>query len=76
MRTTAASASLWMRSSCGNVSSLHCTQRPIHSETIGNSFGIIIDRAILDVLGITRETPLDVTARDGGLFIRPLDAAE
>jgi antitoxin component of MazEF toxin-antitoxin module len=43
---------------------------------IGNSLAIILDRAVLDALGITRETLLEVTARDGGLFIRPLDAAD
>lgn len=40
---------------------------------IGNSLGIIIDRSILDVMGITRETEIEMIARDGGLFIRPLD---
>lgn len=43
---------------------------------IGNSLGIIIDRSVLDVMGITRETEVEMTARDGGLFIRPLGRAE
>lgn len=38
---------------------------------IGNSYGLIIDRAILDLLGIDPDTPLEVTTERGGLFVRP-----
>lgn len=43
---------------------------------VGNSLGLIIDRPILDVLNITKETQLDLSIiGDGGgvaLVIRPL----
>jgi antitoxin MazE len=42
---------------------------------IGNSYGIIIDRPIMDLLGITAETQLKMTVRDGGLLIQPMNAA-
>ncbi len=32
---------------------------------IGNSYGIVIDRPILDLLGITPETELELTTDDG-----------
>ncbi len=38
---------------------------------IGNSLGLIIDRPILDLLGITRDTPLEITTDGVGLTIRP-----
>lgn len=38
---------------------------------IGNSYGLIIDRPILNLLGIDPETPLEVTTERGGLFVRP-----
>ena len=41
---------------------------------IGNSYGIIIDRPIMDLLGITAETQLKMTVRDGGLLIHPVEA--
>lgn len=41
---------------------------------IGNSYGLIIDRAILDLLGIDPETPLEVTTERGGLFVRPVSS--
>jgi antitoxin component of MazEF toxin-antitoxin module len=44
-------------------------------QPIGNSFGIIIDRPILDLLGITTTTRLELeVAPDGkGLMIRPIE---
>jgi antitoxin component of MazEF toxin-antitoxin module len=39
---------------------------------IGNSQGIIIERPILDLLGIDRDTPLEVKTDGEGLHIRPL----
>ena len=38
---------------------------------IGNSLGIIIERPILDLLRIDRETPLEVSTDGDALIIRP-----
>jgi antitoxin MazE len=42
---------------------------------IGNSYGVIIDRPIMDLLGIDANTQLEVTVQDGGLLLRPLKNA-
>lgn len=39
---------------------------------IGNSLGIIIEKPILDLLKIERETPLEVTTDGVSLFIKPI----
>jgi antitoxin MazE len=39
---------------------------------IGNSLGLIIDRPILELLGISRDTPLEITTDGIGLLIRPV----
>lgn len=39
---------------------------------IGNSLGLIIDKAILDLLGIARDTPLDIKTDGEALIIRPI----
>lgn len=39
---------------------------------VGNSLGLIIDRPVLDLLKITRDTPLEVTTDGESLFIRPV----
>jgi antitoxin component of MazEF toxin-antitoxin module len=39
---------------------------------IGNSLGIIIEQPILELLKITRETPLDVSTDGTALIIRPV----
>lgn len=39
---------------------------------IGNSLGIIIERPILELLNIDRETPLELTTDGDGLIIRPV----
>jgi antitoxin MazE len=41
--------------------------------SIGNSLGLIIDRPILDLLKIDKNTPLEVTTDGKGLYIRPAD---
>lgn len=41
---------------------------------IGNSMGIIIERPILDLLKIDRDTPLEVQTDGVGLIIRPVRA--
>ncbi len=38
---------------------------------IGNSLGIIIERPILELLAIDKETPLEVTTDGEALIIRP-----
>lgn len=40
--------------------------------TIGNSLGLIIERPILELLDIDRETPLEVRTDGEALIIRPL----
>jgi antitoxin MazE len=37
---------------------------------MGNSYGIIIDRPIMDLLGIEPDSQLEVTVQDGGLLLR------
>ena len=37
-----------------------------------NSYGIIIDRPIMDLLGMEPDSQLDVTVQDGGLLLRPV----
>jgi antitoxin MazE len=39
---------------------------------MGNSFGIVIDKPILELLNISPETPLSVTTDGTGLIIRPM----
>ncbi len=39
---------------------------------IGNSLGLIIDRPILDLLGIDRDTELEITTDGEMLIIQPL----
>ncbi len=45
-------------------------------QKIGNSRGIIIDRAILDLLDVPEDSSFEVTQEKGGLFLRPLTAQE
>lgn len=45
-------------------------------QAIGNSSGIIIDRPILDMLGITSETELEVKTDGKRLIITPVDDAK
>lgn len=40
---------------------------------IGNSLGIIIEKPILDLLNIVRDTPLEVTTDGKRLIITPLE---
>jgi antitoxin component of MazEF toxin-antitoxin module len=40
---------------------------------IGNSFGVIIDRPILELLKIERDTPLEIRTDGEALIIRPAD---
>ena len=45
-------------------------------QKIGNSRGIIIDRAILDLLDVPEDSSFELTQEKGGLFLRPLSAKE
>ena len=38
---------------------------------IGNSLGLIIDRPILELLKIDRDTPLEIRTDGNGLFVQP-----
>lgn len=40
---------------------------------MGNSLGVLIDRPILDLLGIDRETTLEVTTDGRAIIIQPAD---
>ncbi len=40
---------------------------------IGNSQGIILDKAILDLLNIKDGASLDISTKNGGLFLKPID---
>lgn len=40
--------------------------------TIGNSLGIIIERPILELLAIDKDTPLDLTTDGEVLILRPV----
>jgi antitoxin MazE len=39
---------------------------------IGNSLGVVIDRPILDLLDITKDTPLELKTDGEALIIRPV----
>ena len=39
---------------------------------IGNSLGLVIERPILDLLGIDRDTPLEVRTDGENLLIKPV----
>lgn len=40
--------------------------------TVGNSLGLIIDRPILELLDITKDTPLEIKTDGEALIIRPV----
>ena len=42
----------------------------------GSSFGIIIDRPIMDLLGIEPGAELELTPLDGGLLLRPVEVSK
>lgn len=39
---------------------------------VGNSLGLILDKTILEYLGISQDTPLDIQTDGGALIIRPI----
>jgi antitoxin MazE len=42
---------------------------------VGNSLGLIIERPILELLDITKDTPLEIKTDGEALIIRPLKKA-
>ena len=42
---------------------------------VGNSLGLLIDRSVLDLLGIDRDTTLELTTDGRAIIIRPSDQA-
>lgn len=42
----------------------------------GNSYALVIDKAIMDILKITPETPLEITTDGTALRVAPLDAPQ
>jgi antitoxin component of MazEF toxin-antitoxin module len=40
--------------------------------TIGNSLGLVIEKPILELLNITKDTPLEMTTDGNRLIIEPL----
>jgi antitoxin component of MazEF toxin-antitoxin module len=44
--------------------------------TIGNSLGLVIEKPILELLNITRETELEVTTDGTRLIVEPVREAE
>jgi antitoxin MazE len=52
---------------------VHTHEMTKRLQAIGNSAGIIIDRPILDLLGITQETELDLKTDGRRLIITPLE---
>lgn len=40
---------------------------------IGNSQGLILDKAILDLLNIKDGSSFEITTKNGGLFLKPID---
>jgi len=42
---------------------------------VGNSLGLIIERPILELLDITKDTPLEIKTDGEGLIIRPVKKA-
>ena len=43
---------------------------------IGNSQGLILDKSILDLLNIKEGSSFEVTTKNGGFFLKPIDIKE
>lgn len=43
---------------------------------VGNSLGLIIERPILELLRITKDTPLDISTDGEALIIRPVTSSK
>lgn len=47
-----------------------------HLQKIGNSRGIVIDKPVLDLLNINDDTALEITQKDGGIFLKPISSMD
>ena len=48
-----------------------------HLQKIGNSRGIVLDKPILKLLQVDVENgAFEITAKDGGLFLKPVDISQ
>ncbi|NLD93120.1 MAG: MazE family transcriptional regulator [Fibrobacter sp.] len=47
-----------------------------HLQKIGNSRGVVIDKPVLDLLNINDDTALEITQKDGGIFLKPISAMD
>ncbi len=47
-----------------------------HLTTHGNSLALVIEKAILDLLSITKDTPLEINTDGRNLVISPVEDAE
>jgi antitoxin component of MazEF toxin-antitoxin module len=47
-----------------------------HLQKIGNSRGIVLDKPILDLLGVKPEGSFELLPQKGGLFLKPIDAKQ
>ncbi len=45
-----------------------------HLQKIGNSRGIVLDKPILDLLGVDSNGSFEVKPQKGGLFLKPIDS--
>ncbi len=54
---------------------MRCTMMVKKLSEVGNSLGIIIERPILELLDITKDTPLEIKTDGVALIIRPVKAA-
>jgi len=47
-----------------------------HLQKVGNSKGIVIDKPILKLLNIDEDASFELTTKNGGLFLRPINTKE
>ena len=47
-----------------------------HLQKIGNSRGIVLDKPILDLLGVDADGSFEVKTQEGGLFLKPVTAKQ
>ena len=47
-----------------------------HLQKIGNSRGIVLDKPILDLLGVKPDGSFEISQQKGGLFLKPIDARQ
>ncbi len=43
---------------------------------VGNSLGLVLDRAVLDLVGIDRETTLEISTNGRAIIIQPVRGSE